>query len=131
MPRHLRTLLLGFEEAEARALTALLERLASFETAQTIPEMLRLAARQDFDALLCAWSFPAGTWRDALREIRIVEPELLTVVVCRTGQEAEWLEALDAGAFDLLAAPYSESAVVRLLEQVAANCRKRALGAAA
>lgn len=76
---------------------------------------LRQEKTSGFDAFLCEWCYQGGTWREAVELIRRRIPELPVIVVCRTGGEAEWIEVLQAGAFDLISAPFSEEEVLSAL----------------
>ena len=75
-----------------------------------------------FDAFLCGWNYQGGTWRNALELIHRRAPGLPVIVVCRTGGEQEWIEVLQAGAFDMITAPFStESALFALMNAVASQ----------
>jgi len=94
-----------------------LERLGRFEESRGARPVARLREEKfsGFDAFLCEWCYEGGTWREAVELIRRRVPELPVIVVCRTGGESEWVEVLQAGAFDLISAPFSEREVLSAL----------------
>lgn len=122
----LRVLLLSGEETEASSLREILTRHVELANAWTLAEMVELLGGGGFDAFLCDWSFQGGTWQDALGEVQQRHPDLPTIVVRRLGGEQEWIQVLDAGAFDLVAAPYCEYAVLSVLEHAVASYQARA-----
>ena len=73
-----------------------------------------------FDAFLCDWCYMGGTWRTALDLIRRRAPQLPVIVVCRAGGEQEWVEVLQAGAFDMITAPFSADDVLSALTNAVA-----------
>src|SRR6202040_3629265 len=107
-----RVLLLSTNEPEVSVLGSMLEDRVKLTNARSIPEMARLLADGTYDALLCDWRLDEGTWRHALETVRDQDPDLPTVVLCPTAEEYEWLEALEGGAFDLLAAPWLQSGLL-------------------
>ncbi|MBI4458583.1 MAG: hypothetical protein HY648_00820, partial [Acidobacteria bacterium] len=90
-------------------------------------ELRKVLAKDAYDAMFCGWSYHQGTWQDALKEVLQQCPELPVIVFCRAGGEREWLEALEAGAFDLLVAPYVKRNVYPLLEHAIASSEARRL----
>ena len=121
----LRILLLSGEENNTELLRESLAQHVELEYAWTLPEMLGLLEDHDFDVVVCDKSFRGGTWEDALEAVRRFHPEIPTIIVSRLGDEQEWIEVLEAGAFDLLAAPYCERAVLSVLEHAVASYQGR------
>ena len=80
-----------------------------------------------FDAFLTEWCYEGGTWREAVELIHRRVPELPVIVVCRTGGEPEWIEVLQAGAFDLISAPFSEEEILSALMRAVASPKEQAL----
>ena len=125
-------LLLSSDERETAIFREMLSRhTVQIANARNLPEMLRLLGDGPYDAFFCDWHFEGGTWRDALGEIRSCAPQLPTIVVCPVGGECEWLEVLEAGAFDLLATPWRELSVVAVLEHALDSRDARAMGSVA
>lgn len=130
MPRayeRLKVLLLSSTETATSLLKDVLAKHVELRSARNLKETLELLARSDYDAFLCDWTFHDGTWRDALQEVQRRCPELPTIIMCRVGGEGEWVEVLEAGAFDLLSAPYFDYAVLAVLEHAVATHEARTL----
>jgi len=109
---------LGNDEAESRRLQDLLSKHVTVRCAQSIPELLSILKGSGYDALFCDWSFNNSSWREALKEVHRLHPELPMIVVHHSADEQEWVDVLDAGAVDLLGPPYNERLLLALLEHV-------------
>lgn len=118
---YLRVLLLSGDEQDAELLKETLTRHVFLTHVRHIAEALPLLDKERYDVFLCDCHFQGGDWRDGLKAAQERSPELPTVVLCRAGGEQEWIEVLKAGAFDLLSAPFSEHAVLAVLEHAAAS----------
>ena len=118
-------LLLTSDAGEAAELQRLLSRYVVLTCAGTLGELLELLENGRYDALFCAWSFDLGTWKEALQEVQKRYPGIPVIVLSPCGAEHEWLEVLDAGAFDLLAMPYQERKLLAVIEQAGASGQAR------
>ena len=118
-------LLLTSDAREAAELQRLLSRYVVLTCAGTLEELLELLENGRYDALFCAWSFDSGTWKEALQEVQKRYPGIPLIVLSPCGAEREWLEVLDAGAFDLLAMPYQERMFLAVIEQAGASGQAR------
>jgi FixJ family two-component response regulator len=58
---------------------------------------------------------PDGTWIDVRDIIAQVQPEILIIVTDPKADERLWAEVLNRGAYDLLAQPFYEPEVRRVL----------------
>jgi DNA-binding NtrC family response regulator len=65
--------------------------------------------------LLTEAKFLNGTWEDAIDMLRS-HPEVAVVVTSALADERLWLDALERGAYDLLAQPFAGEEVRRTLE---------------
>ena len=65
--------------------------------------------------VLCERDSDAGSWKDALESFRKFSTPPLLIVTSRIADEYLWAEALNLGAYDVLAKPYHASEVVRVL----------------
>jgi DNA-binding NtrC family response regulator len=91
------------------ALPLKLEHVASLDLART-----RLN-RQDYDVILTEAALPDGKWQDVLHLARD-GPRATEVIVTDPQADARfWAEALNLGAYDLLAQPFYEPEVRRIL----------------
>jgi hypothetical protein len=65
--------------------------------------------------VLCERESLAGTWQDVLAHVGSFSVPPMLIVASRTADEYLWAEALNLGAYDVLAKPYQPSEVVRVL----------------
>ena len=56
-----------------------------------------------------------GSWRDFLASISLLPDPPLLIVTSRLADERLWAEALNLGAYDVLAKPFEPSEVIRVL----------------
>jgi DNA-binding NtrC family response regulator len=125
MLRYPKVLLLSSNETETAVLEQLLREHVVLTPVNKLSELVSLLENSNYDALFCAWSFHTGTWNAALEEVHKVHPELPVIILSLSAEEREWLQALDAGAFDLLVPPYQERSLLAVLEQASASREAR------
>lgn len=114
-------LLLSNDESERRSLEQVIGGYATLVFADRLTAIDQLLQKGRYDACICSWIFQEGIWKDALMDLQRHHPDLPVIVLSRTGGEREWLEVLQAGAFDLLAAPFRPGVVRALLEQAVSS----------
>jgi DNA-binding NtrC family response regulator len=86
-----------------------LEHTASLQQA-------RVKLRQsNYDLVLTEAALPDGSWLDVLRLVRECPQELQVVVTDPHADARLWSEALNRGAYDLIAQPFYEPEVRRIL----------------
>jgi DNA-binding NtrC family response regulator len=56
-----------------------------------------------------------GSWRDLLAETATLPDPPLVIVSSRIVDEEKWAEALNLGAYDVLAKPFNAEEVIRVL----------------
>lgn len=76
-------------------------------------------------ALIAESAFLDGDWRDALAMAKESAPGAPVIVLLREFDGAAWVQALQSGAYDVLAAP---SGIERLARTVIRALRQRAIG---
>jgi len=113
--------MLSSQEPSTGFLREILAKHVVLATAWDRKQLLRLFRADRYDVFLCDWDFRGGEWKEVCRDIRQQDPNLPAIVVCRLGEEQEWIEVLEAGCFDILAAPYSECSVLGVLEHAVAS----------
>ena len=118
-------LLLSSDDVEAHNWEEILGEHAMLHRVRDLVELEDSLQDDIYDALLCGWKFTNGTWNEAIWQVRQQCPDLPVVIFNGTGDEKEWIKVLDAGAFDLLAAPYQERTVLPVLEQAVTSCEAR------
>jgi len=121
MLRNPKVLLLSNDETETAVLEQLLNEHVAVTPVNNLSELGALLENSDYDALFCAGSPDTGICNDALEEVRNVLPDLPVILLSSSAEQREWLQALDAGAFDVLVPPYQERALLAVLEQASAS----------
>ena len=86
--------------------------------------------QDDYGVILTEAALPDGTWLDAIHLARQCPQELEVIVTDPQADARFWAEVLNLGAFDLLAQPFYEPEVRRILYNVCsrAGCRVMAAG---
>ena len=121
MLRYPNVLLFSNDEMETAILERLLGEYAIVTPVHSDSELAALLENDNYDALFWSWSFRAGTWNEALREVHKISPDLPVIVLSTAAEERAWIRALDAGAIDLLVAPFEERQLLAVLEQASAS----------
>jgi len=75
----------------------------------------KLSLNKDFELLFLDAEVPGGDWQDLLEYVAISNQRCEVIVCCRVGDEKMWAEALQCGAYDLIAEPYAEQEVARVV----------------
>ena len=86
---------------------------------------------EDYDVILTEAALPDGTWLDALHLARQYPRELEVIVTDLQADARFWAEVLNLGAYDLLAQPFYEPEVRRILYNACSRQPYRAATAAA
>jgi DNA-binding NtrC family response regulator len=97
---------------------------------ETLQQARNKLERNQYDAILTEASLPDGQWRDALRLARECPRELQVVVTDLQADSAFWNDAINFGAYDLLAQPFYAPEVRRILSGACARRGKLLLRAA-
>lgn len=80
-------------------------------------ECEEVLANQTIDLVFCDRRLADGTYRDILAITRLKSPRARLVVTSRLADWEEYLEALDNGAFDLIAYPSQAADIIRVINQ--------------
>ena len=110
-------MLLVFATAEAGdALTGILRKDRwAVQPAQSAEEALDHLSRHTTPIVICESSLPDGDWRDLLDKA----PRL--IVTARDADDALWAEVLNLGGYDVLAQPFDEGEVSRVVGSAGRN----------
>ena len=87
-------------------------KLAAAGTRQEAMSFLRL---DRVAVIVCERDLPDGTWKDILGDTAAFPNPPALVVTSRLADEYLWAEVLNLGGYDLLAKPFSEPEVKRVL----------------
>jgi DNA-binding NtrC family response regulator len=85
------------------------------EHAPTLQEARIQLYQDDFDVILTEATLPDGRWLDVLHLAREYPKEVEVIVTDPQADAHFWAEALNLGAYDLLALPFYEPEVRRIL----------------
>jgi DNA-binding NtrC family response regulator len=85
--------------------------------ARDINSALMLLQQHDIAVVLCERDLLTGTWIDVLRHIEALPTPPSLIVTSRLADERLWAEALNLGAWDVLASnPFDRDEVIRCVE---------------
>src|SRR5215471_6598697 len=76
-----------------------------------------------FPLIISEHDLPQGSWRDVLEAINTLPDPSLLVVSSRLADEHLWAEALNLGAYDVLAKPFCAEEVIRVLSLAGSHKR--------
>jgi DNA-binding NtrC family response regulator len=99
----------------------ILAQFVSVTRVLTVPTALPQGETEAYDAVFCDWDCADGTWRDVLSRLKELRLRIPLIVLSRCGCEKEWVEVLEAGAFDFLVPPYTSSQIMAVLEHAMAS----------
>ncbi len=120
-----RVLLLVSDKDDKRRLEQNLTPYAELSWASH-PEHVSGALHGDtFDVAFCAGRELIRSWREILKSVRDLNPDLPVIILSETAGEREWVDMLDAGAFDLLVSPYSETLLPAMEHAIASREARR------
>src|ERR1017187_717344 len=74
---------------------------------------LALLEKHEISVLLCEQKLLPGTWRDLLEHLHAMPHAPSLIVTSRLADDRLWAEALNLGAWDVLAKPFSHIEVIR------------------
>lgn len=74
-----------------------------------------------YGVILSAANLPDGTWLDVLDLARRLAPHSEVIVTDRDADARFWAEALNLGAYDLIAQPFASGEVQRILGNACAH----------
>jgi DNA-binding NtrC family response regulator len=85
-------------------------------TAASLSSALRLLSELRCPVVLCEQHLPLGDWRDLLEHTRQLMKPPFVVVTSRHADDYLWAEALNLGAYDVLAKPFDRAETTRVIE---------------
>ena len=111
-----RILFISGRREDARRLSRMVHALPlAVEHAGSLQQARIMLQRKEYDVILTEAELPDGKWLDVVNLARDV-PHRVEVIVTDPQADARfWAEALNLGAYDLLAQPFYEPEVRRIL----------------
>jgi two-component system copper resistance phosphate regulon response regulator CusR len=121
-----RILFLSGQPSDAQRLSSMLQSLPmAIDYAANLREaQLRLQAI-DYEVVLTEAALPDGDWLDALRLARGGSGDPALIVTDPQADARFWSQALNLGAYDLLAQPFYEPEVRRILSYACSRPQRR------
>jgi DNA-binding NtrC family response regulator len=85
-------------------------------SADSIPAALTILLDEDISVIICERDLSAGVWSDLLESTtKLPQPPSL-IVTSRLADDRLWAEALNLGAWDVLAKPFDRIEVLRSIK---------------
>ncbi len=111
-----RILYISGHPQDARLLSQMLQPLPLIlEHVKSLQEARKELELKDYDVVLTESQLPDGKWLDVLHLVRESSQEPKIIVTDQQADARFWAEALTLGAYDLLAQPFYEPEVQRIL----------------
>lgn len=111
-----RILFISGREQDARHLSAMLHKLPlQLEHVPSLQLARNLLEHEEYCVILTESDLPDGTWLNVLDLARELPRETEVIVTDPRADARFWAEALNQGAYDLLAQPFYEPEVRRIL----------------
>jgi len=111
-----RILYISGSSTDARRLSRMLQPLPlALDHAQSLQQARAKLQQDEYDVILTEAALPDGRWLDVLHLARECPKELEVIVTDPQADAHFWAEALNLGAYDLLAQPFYAPEVRRIL----------------
>jgi two-component system OmpR family response regulator len=111
-----RILFISGRQNDARELSQMLHALPlALDHVETLQDARAKLQLKDYDVVLTEAALPDGQWLDVLHLARECPREMEVIVTDPQADARFWAEALNLGAYDLLAQPFYEPEVRRIL----------------
>src|SRR5438445_4074482 len=94
--------------------------------ADSLASALAIVRGREIGVVICDRDLSPGTWIDMLEELRLLRNAPPLIVTSRLADEKLWAEALNLGAYDVLAKPFDQNEVVRIVSLAWLHWKDRA-----
>ena len=81
--------------------------------ARDLPSAVELLREHEIAVLLCERDLLAGTWIEVLEHVQTLPNRPSLIVASRLADDRLWSEALNLGAWDVLAKPFDRTELIR------------------
>jgi DNA-binding NtrC family response regulator len=126
-----RVLFVSGHPDDARRLSRMLHSLPiTVDHVETLQQAHAKLQQDDYGVILTEAALPDGTWPDALHLARQCSQEPEVIVTDPQADARFWAEALNLGAYDLLAQPFYEPEVRRILYNACSRIGQKVMTAA-
>jgi DNA-binding NtrC family response regulator len=87
----------------------------TLETSRSLEEAIGVLQRSRMGVVLCDTELGNASWQELLEEVNQLDEPPSLIVTSRVADEYLWAEALNLGAYDVLAKPFDTGEVVRVV----------------
>jgi DNA-binding response OmpR family regulator len=91
---------------------------------------LRCLSRHSIHVVIAETDVPGWHWKSVLLDLRGLERPPQLIVTSRNADDRLWAEALNVGAYDVLAQPFERAEIERAIESARRHYDVRPMGAA-
>ena len=116
-------------EGDRHTVETMLGETCKVVRASTVTAGLRMLSKGRFAAVLCDTEQTEGSWRQVLLATTHKADAPLLIVTSRLADETLWAEALNLGAWDVLAKPFDLQEVTRIISSTCHHWRMRSSSA--
>ncbi len=81
----------------------------------TLASALLALRKRQFEVVVCERDLTPGSWKDVLEQVTILPDPPSLIVTSRLADERLWAEALNLGAYDVLAKPFDRTEAMRVV----------------
>jgi DNA-binding response OmpR family regulator len=126
-----RVLFISGRPSDARLLSRMLHQLPiALDHVPTLQQARAKLDQADYDVVLTEATLHDGNWLDVLHLVRDFRQSPNVIVTDPAADDQFWAEALNLGAYDLLAQPYYEPEVRRILFNACSHAFEQPLSTA-
>ena len=90
-------------------------RTFTVNSCATLASGLTALRQRQFEVVVCERDLPPGSWKDVLDQVTILPDPASLIVTSRLADARLWAEALNLGAFDVLAKPFDSAEATRVV----------------
>jgi DNA-binding NtrC family response regulator len=114
--RRVRVLAVSSCDGDAQSLTRIFGHTAwELSIERTITGALELMQHSPAPVVVCDTKLPDGTWKDVLKACAGLAHSPYLIVCSTNADDRLWAEALNLGAYDVLAKPFDAKEVFRII----------------
>ena len=125
-----RVLFISPYSEDAQCLVRMLQSIPiDLDHAENLRQAHAKLAELPYQAVLTEATLPDGEWLDVLNLARGISDSMAVIVTDRLADAQFWSEVLNLGAFDLMAQPFYEMEVKRILTNACSRVGSRAFAA--
>ena len=84
-------------------------------SATTLSSAIGILRRTSCPVVICERDLPFGSWRDLVAFTQALSNPPFVIVASRHADEDLWAEALNRGAYDVVAKPFDRKEIIRIL----------------